>query len=138
MGFRWFLDGHAWGVPNRGFLKQLLLLITMMIIYFWSPTQLFEPSDIIQRSEAQWESNLTTLTNYTSRNPNAAMITTMVYPVLGTRSPYATNELYTYEMSPLSYDRKLDLIPEGEADDACDLLRVTFNSDGFQYISDGS
>ena len=113
MGFRGFLDGRAWGAPNEGFLKQLLLLNTMMVILVWSPTQLFEPSDIIQRSEAQWESSFTTLTNYTSRNQNAAMLTTSVYPVVGTRSPYATIELYTYEMSPLSYDRKLDLIPEG-------------------------
>ena len=51
MDFRWFLDGHAWGVPNRGFLKQLLLLITMMKIYFWSPTQLFEPNDILPSSK---------------------------------------------------------------------------------------
>ena len=51
MGFRWFLDERAWGVPNKGFLEQLLLLITMMIICFWSPTQLFEPNDILPSSK---------------------------------------------------------------------------------------
>ena len=46
MDFRGFLDGRIWGVPIKGFLKQLSFLITMMIIYFWLPTQLFDLNDI--------------------------------------------------------------------------------------------